>query len=83
MIGALLGDGLKNVAHYAVAFYFGSVIAAPGRALGQAAMPRPAPESLTDAQSGGLGIVMIHSFSDTLRYRRDDGLNRLTFAVRW
>jgi anti-sigma regulatory factor (Ser/Thr protein kinase) len=47
------------------------------------AMPRPAPESLTDAQSGGLGIVMIHSFSDTLRYRRDDGLNRLTFAVRW
>jgi len=39
MIGALLGDGLKYVAHYAVAFYFGSVIAAPGRALSQAAMP--------------------------------------------
>lgn len=39
MIGALLGDGLRNVAYYAVAFYFGSVIAAPGRALGQAAMP--------------------------------------------
>lgn len=48
-----------------------------------AAMPRPAPESLTDAQSGGLGIVMIHSFSDTLRYRRDGALNRLTFAVHW
>jgi anti-sigma regulatory factor (Ser/Thr protein kinase) len=47
------------------------------------AMPRPAPESLTDAQAGGLGIVMIHSFSDTLRYRRDGVLNRLTFAVRW
>ncbi len=39
MIGALLGDGLRNVAHYAVAFYFGSVIAAPGRALYQAAVP--------------------------------------------
>ncbi|MFN6178357.1 MAG: lipopolysaccharide biosynthesis protein [Flavobacteriales bacterium] len=39
MIGALLGDGLRYVAHYAVAFYFGSVIAAPGRALQQAAVP--------------------------------------------
>ena len=40
MIGALLGDGaLVHVAHYAVAFYFGSVIAAPGRALQQAATP--------------------------------------------
>lgn len=39
MIGALLGDGLKYVAHYAVAFYFGSVIAAPSRALQQAAVP--------------------------------------------
>jgi O-antigen/teichoic acid export membrane protein len=39
MIGALLGEGLRNVAHYAVAYYFGSVIAAPGRALSQAAMP--------------------------------------------
>lgn len=40
MIGALLGkDALTQVAHYAVAFYFGSVIAAPGRALNQAAMP--------------------------------------------
>ncbi len=39
MIGALLGDGLRNVAHYAVAFYFGSVIAAPGRALYMAAVP--------------------------------------------
>ena len=48
-----------------------------------AAMPRPSPESLTDAQVGGLGIVMIHSFSDTLRYRREDGRNHLTFAVHW
>ncbi|MBL7965021.1 MAG: polysaccharide biosynthesis C-terminal domain-containing protein [Flavobacteriales bacterium] len=42
MIGALLGDGLKYVAHYAVAFYFGSVIAAPGRAIAQAALPHVA-----------------------------------------
>jgi O-antigen/teichoic acid export membrane protein len=40
MIGALLGrDALTAVAHYAVAFYFGSVIATPGRALAQAAVP--------------------------------------------
>ncbi|MBK8499436.1 MAG: hypothetical protein IPL52_11635 [Flavobacteriales bacterium] len=40
MIGALLGkEALSQVAHYAVAFYFGSVIAAPGRALLQAAAP--------------------------------------------
>lgn len=40
MVGALLGkDALAQVAHYAVAFYFGSVIAAPGRALQQVAAP--------------------------------------------
>lgn len=40
MIGAMLGDrSLTYVAHYAVAFYFGSVIAAPGRALQQVAAP--------------------------------------------
>jgi len=40
MIGALLGvNALTYVAHYAVAFYFGSVIAAPARALQQAAVP--------------------------------------------
>lgn len=39
MIGALLQDGVRYVAHYAVGFYFGSVIATPGRALAQAAMP--------------------------------------------
>lgn len=40
MIGALLGaDALTHVAHYAVAFYFGSVIATPARAVQQAAVP--------------------------------------------
>lgn len=40
MIGALLGsNALTHVAHYAVAFYFGSVIATPARAVQQAAVP--------------------------------------------
>ena len=40
MIGALLGaNSLTYVAHYAVAFYFGSVIATPARAIQQAAVP--------------------------------------------
>lgn len=40
MIGALLGaNALTYVAHYAVAFYFGSVIATPARAIQQAAVP--------------------------------------------
>lgn len=39
MIGALLKDALPHIAHYSVAFYFGSVIAAPGRALNQSAVP--------------------------------------------
>jgi O-antigen/teichoic acid export membrane protein len=40
MIGALLGaNALTYVAHYAVAFYFGSVIATPARAVQQAAVP--------------------------------------------
>ena len=54
MIGALLGDGLRYVAHYAVAFYFGSVIAAPGRALTQAAVP-----SLADAWKRGDMVSII------------------------
>lgn len=39
MVGALLSDGVRYVAYYAVGFYFGSVIATPGRALAQVAMP--------------------------------------------
>lgn len=40
MIGALLGtDALKHVAYYSVAFFFGSVISAPARAISQPAVP--------------------------------------------
>ncbi len=41
------------------------------------------PASLADAQPGGLGLLMIRSFSDDLRYRHGDGQNHLSFAVRW
>ena len=30
---------------------------------------------------GGLGIFLIRSFADSLTYRREDGWNRLSFAV--
>lgn len=30
---------------------------------------------------GGLGIFLIRSFADSLSYRREDGWNRLTFAI--
>ncbi|MFZ1686692.1 MAG: oligosaccharide flippase family protein [Flavobacteriales bacterium] len=40
MIGALLGTlALKHVAYYSVAYFFGSVISAPARALSQPALP--------------------------------------------
>ena len=39
MFGALLSDGMRYVAYYAVAFYFGSVIAIPARSIGLVALP--------------------------------------------
>ncbi|MBP6311365.1 MAG: polysaccharide biosynthesis C-terminal domain-containing protein [Flavobacteriales bacterium] len=65
MIGALLGDGLKYVAHYAVAFYFGSVIAAPARALQQAAVP-----ILADAwkQNDTAKIQMLYRSSSLVQF---------------
>jgi len=41
------------------------------------------PASLAEAEPGGLGLLMIRSFSDTLDYRRLDGRNHLSFGVRW
>ena len=83
MIGALLGkEALSSVAHYAVAFYFGSVIAVPARALMQAAVPHlaeawkrrdnPAIAEMyrrsADAQlvASGLLFVLLVVASDTL-----------------
>ncbi|MCB0790362.1 MAG: polysaccharide biosynthesis C-terminal domain-containing protein [Flavobacteriales bacterium] len=39
MLGVMLKDGLKYVAYYAVAYYIGSVISIPARAVGQIAFP--------------------------------------------
>jgi anti-sigma regulatory factor (Ser/Thr protein kinase) len=43
----------------------------------------PRPDNLAEAKPGGLGLVMIRSFSDALGYRHVDGRNELTFGVRW
>ena len=44
---------------------------------------RPLPGSLSEARPGGLGLVMMRSFSDQLDYRLSEGRNHLTFTVRW
>lgn len=49
----------------------------------QSAAPRPKAASLADANAGGLGLLMIRSFSDDLRYRRSDERNHLTICVTW
>lgn len=41
------------------------------------------PQTLADAQIGGLGLLMIRSFSDSVSYQRLNGTNVLTFSVRW
>lgn len=41
------------------------------------------PHSLAEAEPGGLGLLMIRSFSDTLSYRRTNDRNELTFSVSW
>jgi sigma-B regulation protein RsbU (phosphoserine phosphatase) len=41
------------------------------------------PSCLADAEPGGLGLRMIRSLSDAQTYQYVDGLNELTFSVRW
>lgn len=43
----------------------------------------PMPATLEDAQPGGLGLVMLREYADSLAYERRQGTNRLTFRVRW
>ena len=47
------------------------------------AVERTRPSSLAEAETGGLGLVMLRSFSDRLSYRRSAGRNHLCFTVRW
>lgn len=46
-------------------------------------IPRPAPQSLDDAIPGGLGVPMIRSLADDLKYTYQDNHNHLAFTVRW
>ena len=48
-----------------------------------AALPKARPASLALAEPGGLGLVMLRSFSDERSYRRLEQRNQLSFAVRW
>ena len=41
------------------------------------------PKTLDDAQPNGRGLQMIRASSSLLRYRREDGLNHLTFGTSW
>jgi anti-sigma regulatory factor (Ser/Thr protein kinase) len=43
----------------------------------------PGPQTLTDAEPGGLGLVMMHGFADDISYRYSGGRNQLTFRVFW
>lgn len=47
------------------------------------AIEQARPQSLLDATPGGLGLLMIRSFSDVLTYQRDGERNQLRFGVRW
>ncbi|MGQ0751990.1 MAG: ATP-binding protein [Betaproteobacteria bacterium] len=44
---------------------------------------RISPKTLAETEPGGLGLVMIRSFSDWLDYRHENGYNHLTFGARW
>jgi len=41
------------------------------------------PTTLAEAEPGGLGLLMIRSFSDEQSYRYSDGHNHLSFGVKW
>jgi sigma-B regulation protein RsbU (phosphoserine phosphatase) len=47
------------------------------------APPKPLPRTLDEASAGGRGLVMIRHCSDWLRYRHEEGFNRLTYGARW
>jgi anti-sigma regulatory factor (Ser/Thr protein kinase) len=44
---------------------------------------RVSPQSLAEAEPGGLGLTMIRNSADSLGYRHIDGRNHLSFSVRW
>jgi phosphoserine phosphatase RsbU/P len=44
---------------------------------------KPRPQTLEDAEPGGLGIQIMRDLADDLSYRHQDGHNLLTFTVHW
>jgi anti-sigma regulatory factor (Ser/Thr protein kinase) len=44
---------------------------------------KPRPQTLAEANLGGLGVTMMQTFSDTIDYDYLDGRNHLSFGVRW
>jgi anti-sigma regulatory factor (Ser/Thr protein kinase) len=41
------------------------------------------PQTLSEAEPGGLGLVMMRGFSDSMIYSYGEGRNQLTFRVFW
>jgi anti-sigma regulatory factor (Ser/Thr protein kinase) len=44
---------------------------------------QPRPQSLAEAEPGGLGLMMMRNFAERLDYSYRDGRNRLSFGVSW
>lgn len=45
--------------------------------------PKSRPQTLSEAEPGGLGLLMMRSFTDHLDYQYSEGHNQTTFTVRW
>lgn len=45
--------------------------------------PKPRPQTLSEAEPGGLGLIMMRSNADGMSYRYNEGRNQLTFRVCW
>lgn len=72
------------MAPYAEGLQATVVVTDAGPAFDMAHAPLGArPRTLEEAEPGGLGLLMIRSFSDALDYQRAASRNVLTFSVRW
>lgn len=47
------------------------------------AEPQTTPQSLAEAEPGGLGLRMLFKFADDVSYSYQDGRNHLSFSIRW
>jgi anti-sigma regulatory factor (Ser/Thr protein kinase) len=45
--------------------------------------PKPSPQTLLEAEPGGLGLIMMRSNADGMSYHYSEGRNQLTFRVCW